>query len=150
MPWHNQREYPSLPIVGVGGVVIFEGNVLLIRRGKEPSKGAWSIPGGQLELGESLREGVRRELAEESSLEIKVLGLIDVFETVSLDPESRVQHHFVVLDYLCEKISGEPKAGSDVTDVAWVAESELGRFALTSDLIEVIHKAFRMARAVRT
>jgi 8-oxo-dGTP diphosphatase len=148
-----KREYPEQPVVGVGGVVIWEGRALLIRRGSEPLKGQWSIPGGTLELGETLEEGVRRELGEETGLKVRVLELIEVFERIfpeqpdKLARARRPQYHFVILDYLCERVDGEPRPGSDVTDIAFVAEEELASYNLTPAATRVLHKAFAMARA---
>ncbi len=133
-------------MVGVGGVVIADGRALLIRRGSAPLKGEWSIPGGMLEIGETIVEGVRRELLEETAIEVKVLDLIEVFERISPDEDGRPKYHFVILDYLCEVIRGEARAGSDVTDVAWAAEMELAGYSLTPTATRVIQKAFEMAR----
>jgi 8-oxo-dGTP diphosphatase len=142
----HQREYPERPVVGVGGVVVSNGRVLLVRRGAPPLAGQWSIPGGMLESGETLLEGVRRELAEETGVEVRVLDLIEVFERIDLDGAGRTRYHYVVLDYLCEAIRGEAQAGSDVTDAAWVAASELAPYELTPTATRVIHKALEMAR----
>jgi len=154
------REFPERPIVGVGGVVIEDGRVLLIRRGTEPLLGQWSIPGGTLELGETLMEGTARELKEETGLEVTVLDMIEVFERInfgrgadetwtSLEEKQRPRFHFVIVDYLCERISGTAAAGGDVTDVAWAKESELDRYRLTPTATRVIRKAFSLARARR-
>ena len=143
-----QREYPDRPLVGVGGVVITDGRVLLIRRAGPPLQGEWSIPGGLLELGESLNQGVRRELAEETGLEVRVLDLIEVFERVFPDDDGRTKYHFVILDYLCEAVSGEARAASDVTDVAWAQEDELASYSLTPTATRVIKRAFEMWRAL--
>jgi 8-oxo-dGTP diphosphatase len=132
--------------VGVGGVVIAGGRTLLIKRGSAPLEGQWSIPGGMLELGETTAEGVRRELAEETGIEVRVLELIEVFERVIPGEAGRTRYHFVILDYLCEMVSGEAKAASDVTDVAWAREDELERFQLTAIATRVIKRAFEMAR----
>jgi len=151
------REYPEKPIVGVGGVVIEEGRALLIRRGSEPLLGQWSIPGGTLELGETLAEGTERELKEETGLVVRVLDLIEVFERINFgrgadetwatpEEKRRPRFHFVIADYLCERLSGEPVAGGDVAAVAWAGESELDRFALTPTATRVIRKAFSLAR----
>ncbi len=142
----GSREYPDRPMVGVGGVVISDGRALLIRRGSPPLERQWSIPGGMLEVGETLLDGVRRELTEETGIEVRVLDLIEVFERITLDGEGKARYHFVVLDYLCERVRGEPRAGSDVTDVAWAAPSELGQYSLTETATRVILKAFEMAR----
>ena len=144
------REYPNRPVVGVGGVVIEGGRALLIRRGGEPLKGHWSIPGGTLETGETLEEGTRREMEEETGLRVRVVELIEVFERIFREPDKpdgRPRYHFVIMDYLCERISGEARAGGDVTDVAWVAESDLGAYNLTPTATRILKKAFAMIAA---
>jgi len=129
------REFPERPIVGVGGVVIEDERVLLILRGSEPLKGQWSIPGGTLELGETMMEGTARELKEETGLEVRVLGMIEVFERINfgrgadetwttMEERRRPRFHFVIVDYLCERISGKATAGGDATDVAWAGEDQ--------------------------
>ncbi len=149
----SSREYPERPVVGVGGVIIDQGRTLLIRRGSEPLLGEWSIPGGTLELGESLQEGVVRELLEETGIEVRVLDLIEVFDRIYPGDGSlgavqvRPRFHFVIADYLCECLSGDPRAGSDVTDVAFAREDELTRFHLTETATRVVKKAFAMSRA---
>jgi 8-oxo-dGTP diphosphatase len=151
------REFPEKPIVGVGGVVIEDEQALLIRRGNEPLMGQWSIPGGTLELGETLAEGTVRELQEETGLLVRVLDLIEVFERINfgrgadetwatLEEKRRPRFHFVIADYLCQRISGEAVAGGDATEVAWAREDELHKFALTPTATRVIRKAFSMAR----
>ena len=152
----GRREFPDRPVVGVGGVVILDGRALLIRRGSEPLKGQWSIPGGTLELGETLVEAVRRELREETALDVRVLELIEVFERIFPDADAnpssspavppRPQYHFVIVDYLCEAVAGSPRAGSDVTDVALVNEEGLPAYNLTPSATRVVRKAFAMAR----
>lgn len=141
------REYPERPVVGVGGVVISGGRTLLIRRSGPPLQGEWSIPGGTLETGETLREGVRRELREETGVDVRVLEMIEVFERIFPDVQGRPQYHFVILDFLCEFEGGVAKAASDVTDVAWAAEDELEGFHLTPTALRVIRKGFEMWRA---
>lgn len=147
------REYPEKPVVGIGGVVIEDGRALLIRRGSEPLRGEWSIPGGTLEIGESLQEGVARELLEETGLTVRVLDLIEVFDRIfpadakgDDNLSGRPKYHYVIVDYLCERISGEARAGSDVTDVAFAAEDELEKFRLTQTATRVLRKAFAMDR----
>jgi 8-oxo-dGTP diphosphatase len=151
----TRREYPDLPMVGVGGVVIKDGRALLIRRGSEPLKGEWSIPGGMLEIGETLVEGVERELLEETGLTVRVIELIEVFERISHaeipDNISRTNkgplYHFVIIDYLCEVVSGEAVAGGDVTDLAFATEEDLPRFELTPAASRILKRAFVMAAA---
>ncbi len=142
---NRNREYPERPVVGVGGVVILDGRVLLVRRGQAPLLGEWSIPGGMLETGETIMEGVRRELLEETGLEVRVGELIEVFERISLDGEGKAQFHYVVLDYFCEAVRGEARAASDAAEIAWVAETELETYALTTAARRVIEKAFQLA-----
>jgi 8-oxo-dGTP diphosphatase len=132
--------------VGVGGVVVRDERALLIRRGSAPLKGEWSIPGGMLELGETILEGVQRELLEETAIEVRLLDLIEVFERLTRDEAGKLKYHFVILDYLCEAVRGEAQAGSDVTDVAWVRESELNDYSLTPTATRVVQKAFEIAR----
>jgi len=141
-----RREYPERPIVGVGGVVVRDERALLIRRGSAPLKGEWSIPGGMLELGETILEGVQRELLEETAIEVRLLDLIEVFERVTRDEAGKLKYHFVILDYLCEAVRGQAQARSDVTDVAWVRQSELNDYSLTPTATRVVQKAFEIAR----
>ena len=152
----SSREYPERPVVGIGGVVIDQGRTLLIRRGSEPLLGEWSIPGGTLELGESLQQGVVRELLEETGIEVRVLELIEVFDRIFPEDgatgtavKRKPRFHFVIADYLCERLGGEPRAGSDVTDVAFAREEDLVRFHLTETATRVLKKAFAMDRARR-
>jgi 8-oxo-dGTP diphosphatase len=178
-----KREYPELPLVGVGGVVISGERVLLARRGAEPLRGEWSIPGGLLEVGETLEQGVARELLEETGIHVRVLELVEALERIFFEnavesatesaienapgrdrgPEgrdpglgdrtgglgARPKYHYVILDYLCEAVSGEPRAGGDVTEVAFAREDELAGYHLAPKTEEVIAKAFLMARARR-
>jgi ADP-ribose pyrophosphatase YjhB (NUDIX family) len=148
------REYPEKPVVGIGGVIIDQGRALLIRRGSEPLRGEWSIPGGTLEIGETLEEGVARELLEETGIEVRVLEMIEVFDRIYLEngatgaqDRQRPRFHYVIVDYLCERVGGEPHAGSDVTDVAFAREDELNKFHLTETATRVLKKAFAMDRA---
>lgn len=150
------REYPDRPVVGVGGVLIEDGRTLLIKRGSEPLLGQWSIPGGTLELGESLQAGVAREMLEETGLEVKVLDMIETFDRIFSDPAAadgeskpRLKYHYVIVDYLCERLSGTPQAGGDVTDVAFATEAELENFHLTSTALRVLRRAFAMDRERR-
>jgi 8-oxo-dGTP diphosphatase len=152
------REYPDRPVVGVGGVVIEDGRALLIRRGSEPLRGEWSIPGGTLELGESLEQGVARELLEETGLEVRVVELIEVFDRIFEDDEAsaggalekkRPKYHFVIADYLCQRIAGEAAAACDVTHVAFAREEELAGFGLTETATRILRKAFAMEKARR-
>jgi 8-oxo-dGTP diphosphatase len=131
--------------VGVGGVVIEGGRTLLIKRGGPPLEGQWSIPGGMLELGETLKDGVHRELLEETGLTVRVGELVEVFERIFPDDSGRVRYHFVIHDFLCEVVGGEARAGSDVTDVAWATREELSAYSLTETATRVLLRAFEMA-----
>lgn len=152
----SSREYPERPIVGIGGVVIDEGRALLVRRGSEPLLGEWSIPGGTLELGETLEEGVARELLEETGLEVRIVELIEVFDRIYVENTAGTakgkkgpRFHYVIADYLCQWMGGQPAAGSDVTDVVFAREEELGKYHLTETAMRILHKAFAMERARR-
>jgi ADP-ribose pyrophosphatase YjhB (NUDIX family) len=152
----SSREYPERPVVGIGGVLIDRGLALLIRRGSEPLRGEWSIPGGTLELGESLEEGVVRELLEETGIIVRVIELIEVFDriyaedgTIAARTQKKPRFHYVIVDYLCERVGGEPRAGSDVTEVAFPGEEELARYHLTETATRILKKAFAMDRARR-
>lgn len=144
-------------MVGVGGVIIDQGRALLIRRGTEPLLGEWSIPGGTLELGETLEQGVARELLEETGLTIRVLELIEVFDRIYVESTAGASEskkgprfHFVIVDYLCERLSGAPVAGSDVTAVAFATEEELGKYNLTETATRIVKKAFVIHRQRQT
>ncbi len=158
----SSREYPERPLVGVGGVVILNERALLIRRGSEPLRGEWSIPGGMLELGESLQQGVARELLEETGLHVRVLDVIEVFDRIygssdqnkhilpaDAPANQRPRFHYVIIDYLCEVVEGSLRAGSDVTDARFASEQELSQFGLTETASRVLQKAFAMYRARR-
>lgn len=150
----SSREYPERPVIGVGGVIVDGGRTVLIRRGTEPLLGQWSIPGGTIELGETIEEAVRRELLEETGLEVRVLDLIELFDRIYLEngaapglDKKKPRYHYVIADYLCELVGGEPQAGSDVTDLAFAREEELAQFHLTGKATSVLKKAFAMSRA---
>lgn len=142
----EEREYPEHPVIAVGGVVIADSRALLIRRGQAPLEGRWSIPGGILELGETISEGIARELLEETGIEAKPTELLEVYEKVFRDASGRAQYHFVILDYLCEFRGGTARPGGDVTAVAWASEEELMQYELTGAATRVIKKAFGATR----
>ena len=137
-----KREYPKHPIVGVGGVVIRENRVLLIRRGREPLKGEWTIPGGMLEVGESLKDGVKREILEETGLRVRPVDVLAVLDRIQKNGE-RVQYHYVIIDFVCRAAGGRLKAGSDVLDARWVEREELKDYKVTRKAAEVIADAFK-------
>jgi 8-oxo-dGTP diphosphatase len=122
-----QREFPNAPIVGVGAVVVDEGRVLLVQRAREPSKGKWSLPGGMLELGESLSEGIAREVEEETGLIVEPVELIELIDRIVKESESeggRIRYHYVIADYLCRVAGGHLCAASDAEAVRWVERAE--------------------------
>jgi ADP-ribose pyrophosphatase YjhB (NUDIX family) len=118
-----EREFPSAPLVGVGAVVVEQGRVLLVRRGREPLKGHWSLPGGMLELGESLVDGVVREVREETGLTVEPIELIELLDRIHREGE-RVRYHYVIADYLCRVAGGALQAASDADAVRWVERAE--------------------------
>ncbi len=140
------REYPERPIVGVGGVVVEQGRVLLVRRGRAPLLGEWSIPGGALKVGETLEEALRRELREETGLEVTPLELLEVLDRIVQDEAGRTRYHYVLIDYLCRvKRSGpqDPRAATDVSECRWVAPSELAEYHLRPETLQVVGKALQ-------
>lgn len=142
------REYPKNPLVGVGGVVIHRDRVLLIRRGSEPLKGEWSIPGGMLELGEPLEDGVRRELEEETGLAVDPLECILVFDRIMREGQ-RVKYHYVIVDYLCRRKRGRLRSASDVVDARWVRREDMPQYHLTDMATAVILRAFELMKKRR-
>lgn len=132
------------PVVGVGAVVIHEGRVVLIRRGKEPLRGRWLVPGGTVELGETLEEALVREVEEETGLRVRPREILTILDRIQKD-DGRVVYHYVIVDYLCDFLSGQPRAGSDAEDVAMASPDDLSRFDLPSKAMEVVLDGFRRA-----
>ncbi len=144
-----QREFPSAPLVGVGAVIVHDGRVLLIRRGRDPMKGHWTFPGGVLEVGESLAEGLAREVREETGLVVEVLELVELLDRIHRE-DGRVRFHYVIADYLCRVTGGELNAASDADAARWVERAEWNSHsALKIDPItaRVIEKGWQMAQA---
>lgn len=135
-------------MVGVGGVVIHRGRALLIRRGREPLKGEWSIPGGLIELGEELAAGVRRELKEETGLDVEPVKIVAAFDRIFREGR-RVRYHFVIVDYVCRLRGGKLRPGSDVVDACWVRRKDLPKYHLTEMATRVVQEAFREVRVRR-
>jgi ADP-ribose pyrophosphatase YjhB (NUDIX family) len=140
------RQYPGQPIVGVGAVIVQEGKVVLVKRRFEPLAGQWSLPGGRLELGETLEGGLAREMLEETGLEVEVGPVVDVFDRILLDPERKVRYHYVLIDYLCRPTGGALAHGSDVAAAELANPGELDRYRLTPKATSVIEKALAVAR----
>jgi 8-oxo-dGTP diphosphatase len=146
----TQREFPKMPLVGVGAVVVHGGRVLLVRRGREPLKGHWTLPGGLLEVGESLAEGVVREVREETGLEVEVIELVEVLDRIHRE-EGRVRYHYVIADYLCRVTDGELCAASDADEVRWVERPEWGSHSvlkLDPITVRVMEKGWQRAQAL--
>ena len=152
----GSREYPARPIVGVGAVVYVRpgdaaalglprAGVILVRRGHQPLAGEWSLPGGTLEVGETLEAAIAREVAEETGLTVQVGPVIDVFDRIMLDDRDRVQYHFVLVDYLCRPAGGRLRAGSDAADIAVADPAALEPFRLTDKATSVIARGVSMA-----
>jgi 8-oxo-dGTP diphosphatase len=140
------RQYPDRPIVGVGGVVIDAGKVVLIKRKYEPLKGHWSLPGGMVEVGETLEAALTRELLEETGLSVDVGPVIEVFDRITRDEERRVRYHYVLVDYLCWLAGGALRAGSDVDAAIWVDPATLAEYSLTEKATSIIERALTLSR----
>ena len=143
----DTRQYPERPIVGVGAVIVEGAKVVIVKRRYEPLAGRWSLPGGALELGETLETAVAREMREETGLDVEVGPVIEVFDRIILDAERRVRYHFVLVDYLCWPIGGGLQAGSDVDEALLVDPASLDAYDLTVKAQAVIERALELERA---
>ena len=140
------REYPDRPFVGVGAVIVdAAARVLLVKRKFEPLAGQWSLPGGGVDVGETLDACVIREMREETGLDVEVGAVIEVFDRIMHDPGGRVQYHYVLVDYVCRPTGGTLGAASDVADVAWVEPGALAEYSLTDKATAVIGRALELA-----
>lgn len=137
------RQYPNKPVFGVGAVIVRDEAVVLVKRGREPLKGKWSLPGGAQELGETAMEAVVREVREETGLEVKPQRLIAVVDIIDRDEDGLVRHHYTVADYACEVVGGALKAGGDAAEARWVEKDNLGNFELTPKARDVIEAAWK-------
>jgi 8-oxo-dGTP diphosphatase len=144
------RTYPERPIVGVGAVVLDGDRVLLVKRANEPLKGEWSLPGGAVDVGETLEDAIRREVREETSLDVEVGPVVDVLDRIRYDPDGRVKFHYVLVDFLCRPTGGEIRRGSDAEEVVWAIRSDLGRYGVADAALSVIDKALARAAAAWT
>jgi ADP-ribose pyrophosphatase YjhB (NUDIX family) len=144
-----KRDYPDRPILGVGAVIVSGDRALLVRRATEPLKGEWSVPGGVLELGEKLRDGAAREALEETGLQVEVGEVLDVFDSIFADADGLTQYHYVLIDFLCRLRAGEAVAGSDVSEVLWVTESDLEELGLRDSITQVVRKGLAATRKER-
>jgi 8-oxo-dGTP diphosphatase len=137
-----KRNYPDRPIVGVGAVIIHEGRALIVQRAYEPRRGEWTVPGGVLEVGETLRAGTEREVLEETGLVVRAGDVVDVFESIWPDANGATEFHYVLVDFMCELISGEVKPATDVSDARWITPDELGALNLIGKTAVAIKKGF--------
>jgi mutator protein MutT len=140
-----KREYPDAPLVGVGAIIIDGNRVVLVKRGRAPLMGKWSIPGGVLEVGETLRKAVVREVTEETGLAVDPGELLGVFERVVPDEQGRMKYHYVLIDFLCRTVTGELAAGDDADEVRWFQREELAGLDLATETEAVILKGFEKA-----
>jgi len=140
-----RREYPEAPIAAVGALVLEGDCVLLVRRGREPLKGEWSLPGGAVELGETLEQAVCREVLEETGLRVEPLGIIEVLDRFTYDGDGRLKYHYVLVDYRCRVTGGRLCPASDAEQTAWVTRNGLEDFGVAAFTVAVIHKAFQHA-----
>lgn len=141
-----KREYPDAPLVGVGAIIIYSGRVLLVKRGRPPLAGEWSIPGGVLELGETLREAAIREAWEETGLTVETGELLGVYDRVLRDDQGGTLYHFVLIDFLCRRLAGQAQAADDADEVRWFTWAEVAELALAEDTAEVIRQGFEKAK----
>ena len=140
-----KRGYPDFPLVGVGAIIIEDGRVLLVKRGHPPLAGEWSIPGGVLEVGETLREAAIREAREETCLRVEPADLLGVYDRVSRDDDGGTVYHYVLIDFLCRRVGGEARAADDADEVRWFTLEEAGELVLPEDTAEVIRLGFQKA-----
>jgi ADP-ribose pyrophosphatase YjhB (NUDIX family) len=137
-----KREYPDTPLVGVGAIIIEADRVLLVKRGHPPLLGEWSIPGGVLEVGEMLRAAAVREAREETGLTVETSDLLGVYDRVLRDGAGKTLYHYVLIDFLCKRVAGEPHGAGDAAEARWFTREEVAKLALPEDTAEVIRKGF--------
>lgn len=142
-----KREFPEVPLIGVGAIIIHESRVLLVKRAHPPIQGQWSIPGGVLEVGELVREAAVREAREETGLIVEPGELLGVFDRILRNSEQRVQYHYVLIDFLCRPVGGELLAASDAAEVRWFTQEELPGLQLPNDTQDVIRKGYERSRS---
>ena len=136
----SENEYPDKPRVAVGGVVFKDNRVLLVRRGKPPAEGEWAIPGGSVDLGETLQQAVERELREETGITVKANQIACVFDVIPRDRQGRVQFHYVIIDLMADYVSGLPWPGDDVSAARWVAPHELEGLRINATTLGLLKK----------
>ena len=138
-----QREFPEVPLVGIGVIIIENGQVVLVKRAHPPLQNQWSIPGGVLEVGELVREAAIREAREETGLTVEPGELLGVYDRILRNPGQQVQYHYVLIDFLCRRVAGDLKAGSDAREVRWFSPQELMALNLAEDTLDVVRKGFQ-------
>jgi len=142
----DDRRYPKRPLVGIGALIFQRGRILMAQRGKEPLKDWWSLPGGAVETGETLDQAVRREVREETGLEVQPVRMFEIFERIMRDGEGATEYHYVLIDYVCRVTGGSLCAGDDVAHVQWMRKEELSGLPITEGTLGVIERAFRKRR----
>jgi ADP-ribose pyrophosphatase YjhB (NUDIX family) len=138
-----KREYPDSPLIGAGAIIVEDGRVLLVKRGRPPLAGEWSIPGGVLELGETVREAAVREAREETCLTVEPTELLGIYDRILRDDAGRILYHFVLIDFLCRPVAGEAQAADDADEVRWCTPAEAGQLGLAEDTAEVVQLGFQ-------
>jgi 8-oxo-dGTP diphosphatase len=139
----DRRRYPKRPILGVGAIILQRDRILLVERGNPPLAGYWSLPGGVLEVGETLEEGVRREVLEETGLLVRPAGVVQIFERIIRDAQGLPEYHYVLVDYFCRATGGTLAAATDARRALWVPRRSLAQYIITEGTLPVIEKAFR-------
>jgi 8-oxo-dGTP diphosphatase len=143
----SDRAYPARPIVGVGAIALDGDRILLVRRGQEPLKGEWSLPGGAVELGETLQEAIAREVREETGVIVEVGPIVKVLDRVRRDADGRVQYHYVLVDFLCRPCGGLLACASDADEATWASIDELTEYNVTEEIIRVVEQAIVLGRS---
>lgn len=138
------RDYPTKPLVGVGAVIWRDDKVLLVRRGKPPKDGEWSLPGGAQELGETILQALTREVQEETGLTIKVVALIDVIDAIIPDKDGDIRNHYTLIDFAARWVGGDARAGDDVTAVRWVTLEEISDYGLWQETSRIIRDSVKL------
>jgi 8-oxo-dGTP diphosphatase len=144
-----KREYPDVPLVGVGAIIVDRDRVILVKRGQAPLQGEWSIPGGMLEVGETLRQAAVREVLEETGLCVEVDELLGVYDRILRDSDERTRYHYVLIDFLCRRIDGEPLGAGDAAEARWFTRDELAGLSLAPDTEDVIKLGFEKSASQR-
>jgi len=138
----DERTYPTRPFLAVSAAILRDGKVLVVRRAREPARKLYTLPGGVVEVGETLAEAVKREVREETALEVEPLALAGEREVIARDAQGRTQRHFVILSFACRWLAGEPALSEELDEAHWLTPSELAGLATTEGLAEIVDAAF--------